>query len=152
MALSAQISLSILAHEATSADLSAALRVTAASYAQTIANGTAAGQAQVAWSASRTLAGASQTLNLSSLPDTRDGVAATVTMTAVKVYHVKNKGTSSLVFAGAPFPAGGQTVNAGAVATHIDPSAAGMSASSVTVTGTVGGAYDIVLIGNGSVS
>jgi hypothetical protein len=33
-----------------------------------------------------------------------------------------------------------------------DPSAGGMAASGVTVTGTVGGSYEIVLLGEGSVS
>jgi hypothetical protein len=117
-----------------------------------LANGAAADQAQVAWSASRTLSGSSQSLSLSALPDTRDGVTATVTLTAVKGYYVRNRGTSSLAFAGAPFPAGGQTVAAGAVAFQMDPSASGMTSSVVTVTGTAGGAYDIMLLGNGSVS
>jgi hypothetical protein len=152
MAFSAQISLSVLAHETSATDLSSSLRVTPASYAQSLTNGTAGNQAQLAWSATKTLSGASQTFSLATLSDVRDGATVTVTLTAVKLYYVRNKGASSLAFAGAPFPASGLTVAAGAVAVQSDPSATGMSASGVTVTGTNGGSYDIVLLGNGSVS
>lgn len=152
MAFSAQISLSVLVHEATSGDLSSSLRVTPASYAVSMTNGTAGNQAQVAWSASRTMSGASQSLSLAALPDVRDGATVTVTMTAVKLYYVRNKGASSLAFAGAPFPAAGLTVAAGAVAMQSDQSAGGMAASGVTVTGSNGGSYDILLLGNGSVA
>lgn len=152
MALNAQVNLSLLAHETSSGDLSSTIRVTPASYNAAMVTGTGANQAQVVWSATRTLAGASQTLNLAALPSVRDGVTATVTITAVKALYVKNTGTASLSFAGAPFPSSGQTVAAGAVAVQCDPSAAGMSASGVTVTGSAGCAYDIMLIGEGSVS
>jgi hypothetical protein len=117
-----------------------------------VADGAAAGQAQVAWSDSRTLSGGSETLNLASLADIRDGSPATVTLASVSAYYVKNSGSSDLAFTGAPFPAGGQTVKAGGVAVQCDLSAAGMSTATVTVNGTAGGAYDIVLIGRGSVS
>lgn len=152
MALTAQIALSILAHETSNGDLSRSLRATPANYATTLTDGTGAGQAQAAWSGVRTLSGSSAVLNLSSLADVRDGAAATVTLTAVKAVYVRNAGTTSLTFAGAPFPAGGLVVAAGAVAVLCDPSAAGMAAASVTVTGTTGGSYEIVLIGEGSVA
>lgn len=152
MALSAQITLSLLAHETETGDLSQTLRVTPASYAIALTNGTAGNQAQVAWSDNRTLAGSSESLSLSSLSDVRSGATVTVTITAVKAWYVRNRGASSLAFAGSPFPAAGMTVAAGAVAMQSDPSAAGMSASGVTVTGTAGGNYDILLIGEGSVA
>jgi hypothetical protein len=152
MAFSAQITLSLLAHESEAGDISTALRVTPASYAVAMTDGTAANQAQVAWSDNRTLSSSSETLALSALPDVRSGATVTVTITAVKAYYVRNRGASSLAFAGAPFPAAGLTVAAGAVAMQSDQSAAGMSASGVTVTGTSGGSYDIVLFGEGSVS
>ena len=152
MPLNAQVTLSILAHESNTGDIASTLRVTPASYAVALTNGTAANQAQLAWSDNRTLSGSSENLPLSTLPDVRDGVNATVTMTAVKLWFVRNRGTSSLAFAGSPFPASGLTVAAGAVAMQSDPSANGMAASGVTVTGTAGGNYDIVLIGEGSVS
>jgi hypothetical protein len=152
MAFSAQITLSLLAHESEAGDISTALRVTPASYAVAMTDGTAANQAQVAWSDNRTLSSSSETLALSALPDVRSGATVTVTITAVKAYYVRNRGASSLAFAGAPFPAAGLTVAAGAVAMQSDQSAAGMAASGVTVTGTSGGSYDIVLFGEGSVS
>jgi hypothetical protein len=152
MALNAQISLSLLSHESSSGDLSRTVRVTPATYAAFVADGGGAGQAQVAWSDSRTLSGSSETLNPAALVDTRDGSPATVTLTSVSAYYVRNSGASNLAFAGAPFPAGGQTVRAGGVAVQCDLSAAGMSTATVTVTGTAGGTYDIVLVGRGSVS
>lgn len=152
MALSAQITLSLLAHETETGDLSQTLRVTPASYAVALTNGAAGNQAQVAWSDNRTLSGSSETLTLSSLADVRSGATVTVTITAVKAWYVRNRGVSSLAFAGSPFPASGLTVAAGAVAMQSDPSAAGMSASGVTVTGTTAGNYDILLIGEGSVA
>lgn len=152
MALNAQVNLSLLAHETSGGDLSNTIRVTPASYNAAIGEGAGANQAQVVWSATRTLSGASQTLNMAALPSVRDGVNATVTITAVKALYVRNTGTAALSFAGAPFPAGGQTVAAGAVAVQCDPSAAGMAASGVTVTGSAGCAYEIMLIGEGSIS
>lgn len=152
MAFSAQVSLSVLAHETSSSDLSQTLRVTPASYAVSVTDGTSANQAQVAWSDNRTLAGASESLSMSALPDVRDGATVTVTLTAVKLWYVRNRGASAIALAGAPFPAAGLTVAAGAVAMQSDQSAAGMSASGVTVTGTTGGNYDILLFGEGSIS
>ena len=87
MALSAQVSLSILAHETSSGDLSRTLRATPATYSVVLSDGTAAYQAQVVWSDARTLAGSSETLNLASLADTRDGASVTVTLTAVKAAY-----------------------------------------------------------------
>lgn len=152
MAFSAQVTLSLLAHETEASTLSSGIRVTPASYAQALTDGSAANQAQVAWSANRTLASASQNLSLSTLSDVRCGATVTVTITAVKAWYLRNRGASSIAFAGAPFPAAGLTVAAGAVAVQVDPSASGMAVSGVTVTGTVGGNYDIVLLGEGSVA
>jgi hypothetical protein len=152
MALTAQVSLSILAHEASLEGLSQTLRATPAAYSLLFSDGTAANQAQVAWSGARTLSGSSEVLNLSALPDERGGSPATVNLTAVKGLYVKNTGTAPLSLAGAPFPAGGVTVAPGGGLVQIDPTAAGMSASGVTVTGSSGGTYDIVLIGEGTVT
>jgi hypothetical protein len=150
MSLSAQITISLLAHESANGDISRTLRATPANYALSLADGTGANQAQVVWSATRTLAGASDTLALSSLSDTREGSAATVTMTAVKAWYVKNTGTVTLTFTGQPFA--GQAIAAGAAAVQCDPTATGMTASGVTVTGSAGGSYAIVLVGEGSVA
>lgn len=150
MAFSSQIVLSLVAHESSAGDISRTLRTTPVSYALSLGDGAGAGQAQVAWSGTKTLAGASEVLNLASLPDTRDGSPATVTVTAVKGWYVRNSGTATLTFTGSPFS--GQTVAPGAAAAQFDPSAAGMAASGVTVTGSAGASYDIVLIGEGTVA
>ena len=152
MSLSAQITISLLAHEASNGDLSRTLRATPANYSLSLADGTGANQAQVAWSDSRTLAGASETLNLTALADTRDGAAVTVALSAVKALYAKNTGTAALTFAGAPFPAGGQAVAPGGSVVQCDPTAGGMAASGLTVTGSAGCAYDLVLIGEGTVT
>lgn len=153
MALNAQILLSILAHETSAGDLSKTLRATPASYSASLTDGTAANQAQVVWSGTRTLSGSSQTLNLASLADTRDGAAVSVAITAVKAAYVRNSHASlAISLAGAPFPTGGVSIAAGGAYAQIDPTATGMATGTVTVTGTVGGTYDIVLIGEGSVT
>lgn len=153
MALNAQIMLSILAHETSAGDLSRTLRATPASYSTVFSDGTAAYQAQVVWSDARTLSGASETLVLASLADTRDGAAVSVTMTAVKAVYIRNSHASaSLTFAGAPLPSGGLAVAAGGAYAQVDPTAAGMAAGTITVSGSAGATYDIVLIGEGSVT
>lgn len=145
MALNAQIAMSLVAHESSSGDLSKTLRVTPASFSQALAEG-------VAWSASRTLSGASETLNLASLADTRDGSPATVTLTSVKAAFVRNAGTANLTFAGGPFAAGGEVLRPSAVALRCDASASTLASSGITVTGSAGCTYDLVLVGNGSVA
>jgi hypothetical protein len=150
MALSAQISLSIVAHETSSGDLSRTLRATPASYSLSLTDGTAASLAQVGWSDSRTLSGPTETLALSALPDTRDGASVSVAVTAVKAVYVR--AAAPLTFSGAPFPASGVAVAAGGALVQIDPTAAGTAAGTVTVSGSAGASYDIVIVGEGSVS
>lgn len=151
MALNAQITLSLVAQESSSGDLSSTLRVTPAAYAKTLTDGSGTDKAQVAWGDARTLAGASETLSPASLTDMRAGATATVTMTAIKAVYVRNTGTGSLSFAGGPFAAAGQTVSAGAVTVAVEPSS-GMAATGITVTGAIGRSYEILLIGEGSVA
>lgn len=145
MALNAQVTMSLVAHESSAGDLSKTLRVTPASFAATLSDG-------VAWSASKTLSGSTQNISLSSLPDTRDGSPATVTMTAVKAVFVRNSGTANLTFAGGPFAAGGETLRPSASVLRCDSSASSLASSGVTVTGSTGCTYDIVLVGPGSVA
>lgn len=145
MALNAQIAMSLVAHESSSGDISRTIRVTPASFAQAISDG-------VVWSASRTLAGGSETLNLTSLSDTRDGSPATVTMTSVKAVFVKNAGTANLTFAGGPFAAGGEVLRPAATKLFCDATATALASSGVTVTGSAGCTYDIVFLGAGSVA
>jgi len=153
MSLNAQITLSILAHETSVADIARTLRATPASYSAVLSDGTAAYQAQVVWSDSRTIVGSGETLNLASLPDTRDGAVVSVAITAVKAFYIRNSHASSLLtFAGLPLPTSGLAVAAGGAYVQVDPTAAGMTAGTITVTGPAGATYDIVLIGEGSVT
>lgn len=153
MPLNAQVAISIVAHESSSGDMSRTLRVTPASYAAAISDGTGANQAQVAWSDSRTLAGSSETINLSSVSEVRDGATATISFTAVKALYVNNKSTATLTLTGAAAGASsGRSVEAGAVVVDVIPSAAGRSVSSIVVSGSAGSSYDIMVLGEGSVT
>lgn len=154
MALSAQVALSIVAHETSAEDIARQTRVTPVAYALAVSNGSGANQAQVAWSDSRTLAGSTETLTLSGLADTRDGVSVSVNLSALKAIYVKNTHASlSLTVAPAGLATNSQYVIApGGAAVHITPTAGGQAYTSIVVSGTVGGTYDIVLVGNGSVS
>lgn len=153
MPFNAQMTFSLLAHETSNGDLSRTLRATPASYAVAIGDGTGAAQAQLTWSDARTMVGASETLNLTSLPDTRDGASVTVTITATKVIYIKNtSGSAALTFSGGPLTGSGVVLAAGGFCVLADTSAAGMAAGTITVAGATGATYEIVLIGEGSIS
>ena len=153
MSLSAQISISVVSHESSAGDLSSTTRVTPAVYSSALTHGTGTDQAQVAWSDSRTIGGGgTDTLNLAALSDVRDGASATVTFTSTRAVYLKNKSAGALVFSNAAFPAGGVTVQASGVATFIAPVGTGCGVGTATVSGAVGAAYDIAIVGGGSVS
>lgn len=153
MPFNAQVTFSLLAHETSSGDLSRTLRATPASYAVAISDGTGAAQAQLAWSDARTMAGASETLNLAALADTRDGASVTATITAPKVIYIKNtSGSTALTFSGGPLSASGVTIAAGGFCVLADQSAAGMPAGTITVTGAASATYEIVILGEGAIS
>lgn len=153
MALNAQVTFSLLAHETSNGDLSRTLRATPATYAAAIGDGTGANQAQLAWSDARTLAGASEALNLAALADTRDGASVTVAVTSVKVLYLKNTHASTPIgFSGGPLSGSGVTLAAGGICVLADTSAAGMGAGTITVAGSSGATYEIVIVGEGSVS
>jgi hypothetical protein len=162
MALNAQILLSIVAHEASSGDLSRTLRATPATYAVSLADGTGASQAQVVWSGSRTATTANDDLSLSALSDTRDGAAVTVAFTQVKAVYVKNTSSTATLRIGGvsgatafeglpvgtfmPLPPGGCYLFSA-------PSASGAAANTARFASASGSCtYDIVIIGEGSVS
>ena len=151
MALNAQILLSILAHETSSGDISQTLRATPATYSVTLGDGTGANQAQVVWSDSRTLAGPSSTLNASSLTDDR----GTVSITAIKGMYFRNSSTAALTLTplgSADAFGGSQYVQPGGVVVTVAPGASGMLAGSAAVTGSAGQTFDIILIGEGTVT
>lgn len=154
MPFSAQVALSIIAHENSAEDIARQTRVTPVTYALAVGDGAGANQAQVAWSDARTLSGSTETLTLSNLPDTRDGVSVTVGFASLKAIYVKNTHASlSLTVAPAGLATNSQYVIApGGAAVHITPTAGGQAYTSIVVSGTAGGTYDIVLVGNGGVS
>ena len=166
MPLNAQLTLSILAHETSSGDLSRTMRATPVSYAVSLADGTGANQAQVVWSASRTaVTGNGESLDLRSLSDTRDGAAVTVSFSGIKAVYVRNThATNSLLvggstiggFVGLPF-ASALSVPPGGAYFFSSPSDAGLAVNSNSYisrfTGSGGACtYDIVLIGEGTVT
>jgi hypothetical protein len=153
MPLQAQLALSFLAQESSSGDLSRTMRVTPATYAAALSDGSGAGKAQVAWSDARTLSGASENLNLSSLADVRDGSAAVVTITAAKAIYIRNTHSSaSQTFSGGPLTASGVVVAAGGVCFLCNSSASGLGAGTVGVAGSSGATYEIVIVGEGTIA
>jgi hypothetical protein len=150
MSLDAQILLSILAHETASGDISRTLRATPATYSLSLSDGTGENQAQVVWSDARTLSGASETLNASSLSDDRGSIA----LTALKAVYVKNSSTATLTFTPASAAAfgGTQHVRAGGAALAVASDATGMAAGNLVVAGDAGQTYEIILIGEGTIT
>jgi hypothetical protein len=167
MALNAQILLSILAHESSSGDISQTLRATPATYSLTLGNGTGANQAQVAWSDSRTIdAGGEDSLNFQSLPDDR----GTVSFSAIKLLYLRNTHASNSLTLVAGVSLANSWTSLGwsdeAVGeTNLQPesavmlangSASGMLVSSsdkmLYLRGTTNTTYEIILIGEGTVT
>jgi hypothetical protein len=173
MALAAQIQLSILAHETSSGDISRTLRATPANYALALTDGTGANQAQVVWSDSRTIAtGAYEDLDLTALPDDR-GV---VSFSSVSVLYIKNNSPADYILIGGEWDnsaepqhpwgfalrrgAGGGSyiLRGGACVFVSQPADDKMPVFStdkrLRISANEGavGAYDIVLIGEGTVT
>lgn len=171
MPLTAQIMTSILAHESSSDSMSTAMRVTPAVYSMTLANGTGANQAQVAWSGTGTATDAGVELNPQALTDDR----GTVNMSSVKAIYVRNKSqydilsitvTSWSSMTSLPFSV---RVPAGGCFSYVNPTATGWattSSSRMTLGINIGPEnpqagtgqpaspvqYEIALIGEGAVS
>lgn len=169
MPLTAQASLSLVSHETTSDEMSTQMRVTPATFAAFFSNGTAANQAQVTWSGTRAI-GVSEVddLVLTALADDR----GTVSFSSIKALYIKNTsatdGGISLgrdqqgdVAPSSPWPGtptsftSGYTLSKGAAVFVCDPSAAGLAVAAgnnLRVSGAPGSTYEIVLIGEGTVS
>lgn len=155
MALDAQILLSILAHESSSEDISRTLRATPASYSLTLGDGTGANQAQVVWSDARTIS-AEETLTTTALSDDRGSVA----FSAIKAVYIKN--THATIDIDARSSLFGQSaigipslvrVRPGGILFSVDPTAQGRGAPSITVSpSSTGGTYEIIVIGEGTVT
>lgn len=165
MALDAQILLSILAHESTSGDISQTLRATPASYSLTLSTGTGANQAQVVWSDAGTIGIAGDDiLNVAGLTDDR----GTVAFTAVKLIYLRNTGSVPLNLIGnGDWATGPQKlpntsnyeIPAGGCWLATNPTAAGWSVGAspkyLTIqnqSASTAATYEIVLIGEGTVT
>jgi hypothetical protein len=162
MPLSAQVLLSMVAHESSSGDLSRQMRVTPATYAVAFSDGTGANQAQVAFSASATVQdNGDEVYAFSGFADDR----GTIAMAALKAVYFKNTGTVELELGRAgdwysgPFVAErGVLVPPGGAVALVAPGAAGWSTAGTTAGIAVfnatetAGSYEIVLIGEGTVS
>jgi hypothetical protein len=140
----------VFAQEQLVGDIVRELRTTPLRYYVSFTEGTAATQAQVVWGDSRTLASGSETLTFSTIADTRDGAAVTINFSAVKAVVVRNShATHSVTFSGAftawPIKPGGMVV-------IVDPSADGVDTPNLVVSGTAGVTYDIIIIGEGTVT
>lgn len=146
----ANILVDVFAQEELVGDIVKEIRTTPLRYYVSFTDGTAANQAQVVWSDSRTLANGAETINFSSISDTRDGAAVTVSFTAVKAVVVRNSHASlNVTFSGA-FTA--WPLKPGGMVTIVDPSADGVATPTLGVSGSAGSTYDIIIIGEGTVS
>lgn len=161
MALDAQILLSILAHESSSGDISRTLRATPASYSLTLSDGTGANQAQVVWSDSRTATTTPDTLSRFTLTDVRSGATASILLDALKLLYIWNKSSSVSINASATgwavLPSSPHRIRPGGVllitAPGQDGYAPGGMGDSITIsTGAASADYDIILIGEGTVT
>jgi len=148
MSLSAEILCRIVGIETDTADIARNTRVTKAEHFLALGDGTGANQAELIYSDSRT-SGGTDTLQLSSLPDTRDGASVTISFTAAKVLYIENTGTThTLTVTGAY--AG--SVPPGGILLCTNPTAAGTTASSLFISSTAGATYKIVIVGEGSIT
>jgi hypothetical protein len=148
MSTSAQIQISVLAHEATTGDLHSTMRVTPANYSLVLEN--SAGT--VVWSDSGSV-GANSTVNidLANLTDDR----GTVAFTSVRFVYIKNIGTGALTIAAAgsnPWagtPAGlPLTVFASAYSNQ----AVSAGSKVIAITSTTASQYEIIVIGQGAIT
>lgn len=163
MALSAQIALSVIAHETTSGDISSQMRVTPATCALMLTDGTGANKAQVAWSSATTVGGSSaNVLTIRSLSDDR----GTVSLTSVKAIYIRNKSAANrLTVTTQSWTSLSQTllpfnllIPAGGACAYVNPTASGWattvsSALSLIAEGEGQSVeYEIALVGEGSIS
>lgn len=149
MSLSAEVLASVVARETGTGDLVVNSRFTKYDFFREFADGTGADQAQIVFSDSRTATQASFTILLSAIPDTRNGSSASCNFSAVKVIMFKNTHSTHTITLSNAFTA---TIKPGGVFLLVDPSAAGITGASLFVNTTVGATYDLVVIGEGTVT
>ena len=150
MSFSADVLIRAVAVETATGDLVRDIRTTPFDYYVSFAPGTAANEAQIAWSDSRTLASGAETITFTSIADTRDGAAVSLNFSAVKAVVVKNTHPSLTVTFSGAFTA--WPLKPGGVVVIVDPSADGVAGPSLVVSGSAGVTYDIIVIGEGTVT
>lgn len=148
--LAATVLVDVHAQESRTGDLVHELRTTPFRYYVSLTDGTAANQAEMVWSDSRTLTSGAETLTLTSISDTRDGAAVTLNFSAVKAVVVKNTHPSLTVTFSGAFTA--WPLKPGGMVAIVDPSADGVSGNTLSVSGGNGVTYDIIVIGEGTVT
>lgn len=149
MSLSAEVIASVVARESGAGDLAVNSRITKYDFFREFTDGTGGDQAQITFSDSRVAASGSFTILLSSIADTRNGAPATVSFSAVKVIMVKNTHPAYTITIGGAFSG---VIKPGGVFLLVDPSAAGAASASLSFETTAGATYDIVVIGEGTVT
>jgi hypothetical protein len=171
MALNAQILLSILAHESDNGDISQTLRATPVTYALALTDGTGANEAQIVYSESRTIpsGGQEDSFGLRSLADDRGAIS----FTTIKALFIRNTHPSipvQLVLgdalqeswsSGPGYAVGGSNfgetnIAPGGCLFYSDPTAGGatspQSGDAIYINGDPGGTYEIILIGEGTIT
>lgn len=146
----ANVLVDVFAQEELTGDIVREVRTTPLRYYVSFTDGTAANQAQMLWSDSRTLTNGSETLNFTSISDTRDGASVTLNFSAVKAVVVKNSHASHTVTFSGTFTA--WPLKPGGMVVIVDPSADGVSSPNLSVSGSAGVTYDIIVIGEGTVT
>jgi len=149
MSLSAEVLASVVARETGTGDLVVNSRFTKYDFFREFADGTGADQAQIVFSDSRTAPQGSFTILLSAISDVRNGSTALVNFSAVKVIMVKNTHAAYTITLTGAFSG---TIKPGGVFLLVDPSAAGASPSSLFFETTAGATYDLVVIGEGTIT
>ncbi len=169
MTLTAKILLQILATESSSSDLSSTTRVTNVSRTINFANGTGENQAEIVWSDSRTIAA-----DDGDILDFGAGLAddrGSVEFTAIKAIYIRNTGTVPLSWLSLADPedwgsgplqaseSEGLQIAAGGVMLLTNPSAVGWIVDNgdeqlqfINHSETTAAAYDIILIGEGTIT
>lgn len=147
MSLSAEILCRIVGIETDTADIAKNTRITKAEYFKALADGTSTDQAQVVYSDIRT-SGGTDTFQLSSLADTRDGASVLIAFTAAKVLYIENTHDSNTITVSGSYSG---SVPPGGMLLAVNPTATGTTASALFLASTAGTTYKIVIVGEGSI-
>jgi hypothetical protein len=166
--LNANILLSIVANETDAGDYAKDVRTTKMEYFKELTDGTGANQAQIVWSATRVIDGTEvDNISLRSLTDDR----GTIVFSKITAWYIKNRGFEDLIlgtdaseqsFPTAAWPfwptraGGGFYLGADSSLFYLITNQAKASVTSgsfaVRISGSPGGTYDILFIGDGTIT